>query len=828
MKSPHEPAPGRPGARGDRGVHRHARTRARRPTQARAARRAAEASRLAGERRASRQRRRQAPSPGRARPRRRPASAAAGTTLRGGAGALRHRPGHAVPVGGRARGQRLRRGALGASWRARGHRVRRARARRARRSWCASRAGCIRAAASCPSCSPAGERARCSASASCCRPAPPRRGARRLPVDVARTIEELLEPSPLDVVHVHEPFAPSASSRRAAPLARAQRRHASTRRPSACSRRRSRAASSSSSSAASTRGIAVLRRHRRADARASSRPTTSVVAPGRRPSPSARRAPRRRAACGSPSCDQEERAALRLFLRALRRLPDDARLARRRSSSPAGAAPTARCAAALRDRVQRGHRGGRDARTRCWPAPTSSSPPRTGRRPRPGCSLRALAAGAVPGRRAPAPSTRRCSATATLGLLFEPGDADALAAQLERLIADAEPARAPARRRRRRRATRLDWARVADERRGRLRAARRPPPRRRRATRRCARGCASRALIDVDLHMHTDHSHDCATPVEVLLATARERRASARSRSPTTTRSPARSTPRAKAARLRREGDRRRGGQDRRPGRGHRPVHRGEDPARADAARRRSPRSSARAGSSTCRTRSTACTPCPTTSTCSRSSTTSTRSRSSTRGRDRRAFNEEAVRFAAKYRIVGGAGSDSHVAQGLGSVRIRMRDFDGPEEFLESLRDADIIGRPSSLYYGPGAEVPADARRPRRPPGAAARASAGSRRRDAQAADAAARRSRSRAVEPDRRNARHRRRDPREVPRARDPRAQPLHARPAGLRALPARQPDAGARLRSPAGRRLPAQVRARPTRRSRRASPSTAAPGPR
>ena len=50
-------------------------------------------------------------------------------------------------------------------------------------------------------------------------------------------------------------------------------------------------------------------------------------------------------------------------------------------------------------------------------------------------------------------------------------------------------------------------------------------------------------------------------------------------------------------------------------------------------------------------------------------------------------FNEEAERFAAKYRILAGAGSDSHVAQGLGSVRIRMRDFDGPEEFLESLRD---------------------------------------------------------------------------------------------------------------------------------------------
>jgi predicted metal-dependent phosphoesterase TrpH len=63
------------------------------------------------------------------------------------------------------------------------------------------------------------------------------------------------------------------------------------------------------------------------------------------------------------------------------------------------------------------------------------------------------------------------------------------------------------------------------------------------------------------------------------------------------------------------------------------------------------------------------------------------------------AFNEEAARFAAKYRIPAGAGSDSHVPQGLGSVRIRMRDFDGPEEFLESLRDADIVHRPTSLVY---------------------------------------------------------------------------------------------------------------------------------
>ena len=57
------------------------------------------------------------------------------------------------------------------------------------------------------------------------------------------------------------------------------------------------------------------------------------------------------------------------------------------------------------------------------------------------------------------------------------------------------------------------------------------------------------------------------------------------------------------------------------------------------------------------------------------------------------------MRFAAKYRIAAGAGSDSHVPQGLGSVRIRMRDFDGPEEFLESLRDADIVRNPASLLY---------------------------------------------------------------------------------------------------------------------------------
>jgi predicted metal-dependent phosphoesterase TrpH len=63
------------------------------------------------------------------------------------------------------------------------------------------------------------------------------------------------------------------------------------------------------------------------------------------------------------------------------------------------------------------------------------------------------------------------------------------------------------------------------------------------------------------------------------------------------------------------------------------------------------------------------------------------------------AFNEEAERFARKYRIVSGAGSDSHVAQGLGSVRVRIHDFDGPEEFLEAMRDADITRKHKNLIY---------------------------------------------------------------------------------------------------------------------------------
>jgi len=217
---------------------------------------------------------------------------------------------------------------------------------------------------------------------------------------------------------------------------------------------------------------------------------------------------------------------------------------------------------------------------------------------------------------------------------------------------------------------------------------------------------AERPLIDVDLHMHTDHSHDCATPVEVLLATAREQGLGAIAVTDHNEISGALEAS-AQAERL---------GSD--PPGSHRPLKvivaeevktAGEGEVIGLFIKEKIPRglSLEETVAEIRRQGGLVYVPHPF---------------------DRMhsvpdyehllkilddvdaieifnprvaigAFNEEAARFAAKYRIPAGAGSDSHVAQGLGSVRIRMRDFDGPVEFLQSLRDAEIITRPSSLLY---------------------------------------------------------------------------------------------------------------------------------
>ena len=62
-------------------------------------------------------------------------------------------------------------------------------------------------------------------------------------------------------------------------------------------------------------------------------------------------------------------------------------------------------------------------------------------------------------------------------------------------------------------------------------------------------------------------------------------------------------------------------------------------------------------------------------------------------------YNDEALRFARKYNLIAGAGSDAHVLPGVGTGAVRMRRFDGPEEFLLSLRNAEVLRRPKSLAY---------------------------------------------------------------------------------------------------------------------------------
>jgi predicted metal-dependent phosphoesterase TrpH/glycosyltransferase involved in cell wall biosynthesis len=74
------------------------------------------------------------------------------------------------------------------------------------------------------------------------------------------------------------------------------------------------------------------------------------------------------------------------------------------------------------------------------------------------------------------------------------------------------------------------------------------------------------------------------------------------------------------------------------------------------------------------------------------------------------AYNDEALRFARKYNLRPGAGSDAHVLAGIGTGAIRMRRFSGPEEFLVALHDAEVLRRPKSLVYLQGLKWVAQAK----------------------------------------------------------------------------------------------------------------------
>jgi glycosyltransferase involved in cell wall biosynthesis len=507
------------------------------------------------------------------------------------------------------------------------------------------------------------------------------------PVDVGRTVEEVLSRVPLDFVHVHEPFAPSTAS---------------------FALRHSRALNVGSFHVPTGRVLSTQVARRfvelffgRLDARTVAFGATGELlehyfpAPYRLLRPGAtlvERGPRAEGPLRIAFCAQEERAALRLFLRALRRLPDDLEW-EATIFSLTGAAPTGALRSRVRDRVTvvTGEETSADAVLARADVAVAAS---IGTMPAPGLIVRTLGAGAVP----IAPRLRayeEALGDGDLGLAFEPGDVDVLAGQLERAIREpelVEQLRGNAAKAR----EHLSWGRVADEAEAIYAelAARRRAPEGDPAVRARLR---TRALIDVDLHMHTDHSGDCVTPVDVLLATARERGLGAIAVTDHNEISGALDA-RAKSAeygvkvivgeevKTKDQGEviglfieekiprgmsleetiaeiKRQGGLVYVPHPFDR-LHSVPDYEHLlavvddiDAIEVFNPRIAIPA------------------------------------------FNEEAVRFAGKYRIVGGAGSDAHVAQGLGEVRIRMRDFDGPEEFLESLRDADIIGKPSSLYY---------------------------------------------------------------------------------------------------------------------------------
>jgi glycosyltransferase involved in cell wall biosynthesis len=509
-----------------------------------------------------------------------------------------------------------------------------------------------------------------------------------LPVDISRTIEDLLTIVPLDVCHVHEPFAPSTSS--------AALRH-------------SRALNVGTFHAPTERLLSTQVARKvvslvlgRLDARTASFATTCelmqrffpadyrVLLPGADPLPVPRGQATRRIRIGF--VDDEERGALRVFLRALRRLEPQADweaiiISARGPSSSTPLRPELEQRVSYANPEDLSEEDGLAG----FDVLVAAS---DGAAPAPTLLLRAMNAGVVP-LASRLPVYEEALDHGERGLLFEPRDVETLAAQLARLVDDRDlreglrDAAGPLR-------ELLTWERVTDELEdvyGGVVARRHPlggnPP--------LAARLSTRPRIDVDLHMHTDHSHDCATPVEVLLATAREQGLGAIAVTDHNVITGALEA-REKAAefgvkiivaeevKTADQGEviglfieeqiprgltlaetiaeiKRQGGLVYVPHPFDR-MHAVPDYEHLlgivgdiDAIEIYNPRVAI--GS----------------------------------------FNEEAERFAAKYRIVAGAGSDSHVAQGLGSVRVRMPDFDGPEEFMEALREAEITTKPSSLLY---------------------------------------------------------------------------------------------------------------------------------
>ena len=520
-------------------------------------------------------------------------------------------------------------------------------------------------------------------------PRGPRPRAPAVPLDVSRTLDELLGGQALDLVHVHDPFAPSASS--------AALRHSRSLNVGSFHEPSERVLSTQvarplveiffgrlDARTVSSRSTAALMERFFPGTYEPVEPGADVDAEPWWPrSADADDAPLRIA-----FCLEEERGALRLFMRALRRLPLE---------------PSWEAVVWTRDRAEL--RVGRNLRDRVFGlGPHDVGPDALiaaadvvcvasgGPRAAPSVVRKAMATGAVPVA-SHIPVYEELTRDGELGLLFPPGDAITLTGQLARLLES--PALRAELRSGARDAVR-SWSSVADQLEEIYRdlTARRHDPN---GNPELRRRLVRRREIHVDLHMHTDHSPDCATPVETLLATARDRGLGAIAITDHNEISgaleardmaddfgvkvivaeevktaeqgeviglfiedqiPRGMTMAETIAEIRRQGglvyvphpfDRLHSVPDY--------EHLLEIVEDIDVLEVFNPRVALTA------------------------------------------FNEEAERFAAKYRIVPGAGSDSHVAQGLGSVMIRVHDFDGPEEFLEAMRDADIVRKHKNLIY---------------------------------------------------------------------------------------------------------------------------------
>ena len=62
-------------------------------------------------------------------------------------------------------------------------------------------------------------------------------------------------------------------------------------------------------------------------------------------------------------------------------------------------------------------------------------------------------------------------------------------------------------------------------------------------------------------------------------------------------------------------------------------------------------------------------------------------------------FNEQAERFARRYRIPAAAGSDAHVLASLGTALTGMDDYSGADDFVAALAESRIVRRPKSYLY---------------------------------------------------------------------------------------------------------------------------------